>query len=133
MAVKALPEPTLHRLPVYFQHLKRLNLRGIAVVSCSTLGRDLGLDPSQIRKDLEVTGIVGKPKVGYPVPALIAAIEHFLGWDKVKNAVLAGAEGLGPALLGLKEFNRYGLRIVAFLTPMSALLAAICTVLRYVR
>ena len=112
MAGKALPEPTLHRLPVYLQQLKRLSLRGIVVVSCSTLSRDLGLDSSQIRKDLEVSGIVGKPKVGFPVPALIGAIERFLGWDKVKNAVLAGAEGLGPALLGLKEFKHYGLRIV---------------------
>ena len=73
MAGKALPEPTLHRLPVYLQQLKRLNLRGIVVVSCSTLSRDLGLDSSQIRKDLEATGIVGKPKVGFPVPALIGA------------------------------------------------------------
>ncbi len=112
MAVKKLPEPTLRRLPIYYQRLKNLHARGIAVVSCSTIGRDLGLDPSQIRKDLEVTGIAGKPRVGYPVPALIGAIAHFLGWDRVKNAVLAGAEGLGPALLGLKEFNRFGVRIV---------------------
>ncbi len=112
MSVKAVPVPTLRRLPLYCQHLKRLQTCGIAVVSCSSIGRDLGLDASQIRKDLEATGIVGKPKVGYPVPALIRAIEHFLGWDRVKNAVLAGVEGLGTALLGLKEFNRYGLRIV---------------------
>jgi redox-sensing transcriptional repressor len=112
VAVKPLPEPTLRRLPIYCQHLQRLHACGIAVVSCSTLGKDLNLDASQIRKDLEVTGIAGKPKVGYPVPALIGAIESYLGWNRLKNAVLAGAEGLGTALLGLKEFNRYGLRIV---------------------
>lgn len=112
MPARPLTEPTLRRLPLYHQHLKRLEQQGIAVVSCSTLGRDLGLDASQIRKDLEVTGMAGKPRVGFPVPALILAIERFLGCDRMKNAVLAGAEGLGPALLGLKEFNRYGLRIV---------------------
>ncbi len=124
MNAKAVPEPTLRRLPLYYQHLRHLEALGVSAVSCSTLSRDLGLDSSQIRKDLEVTGIVGKPKVGFPVPALVSAIERFLGWDKVKNAVLAGAEGLGPALLGLKEFKRYGLRIVGVFDADERLIGA---------
>jgi redox-sensing transcriptional repressor len=121
---RALSEPTLRRLPTYCHHLERLHSRGLTVVSCTVLGRDLNLDSSQIRKDLEVTGIVGKPKVGYPVPALIAAIRGFLGWDRQKNAVLAGAEGLGPALLGLKEFDRYGLKIVGVFDADERLIGA---------
>jgi len=124
MRNKVLPEPTLHRLPVYYQHLQHLQSCGIPVVSCSTIGRDLGLDSSLIRKDLEVTGLAGKPKVGYSVPALLAAIERFLGWDRVKNAVLAGAEGLGPALLGLKDFKRYGLKIVGVFDSDERLIGA---------
>jgi redox-sensing transcriptional repressor len=109
---KPLSEPTLRRLPTYCHHLRRLRSAGISVVSCSTIGKDLGLDPSQIRKDLEVTGISGKPKVGYSVPALVNAIEHFLGWDQLKSAVLAGADSLGMALLGFDNFKNYGLKIV---------------------
>jgi redox-sensing transcriptional repressor len=109
---KPLPEPTLRRLPAYCHHLRRLQLSGISVVSCSTIGKDLDLDPSQIRKDLETAGIAGKPRVGYSVSALVNAIEHFLGWDRLNNAVVAGADSLGAALLGFNNFSRYGLRIV---------------------
>jgi redox-sensing transcriptional repressor len=109
---KSIPEPTLRRLPAYCHHLRRLQASGISVVSCTTLGRDLGLDPSQIRKDLEVTGIPGKPRVGYSVSVLVNSIEHFLGWDQLKNAVLVGADSLGLALLGFNNFRRYGLKIV---------------------
>ncbi|MGE5647542.1 MAG: redox-sensing transcriptional repressor Rex [Acidobacteriota bacterium] len=112
MSRKPLPEPTLRRLPAYCHHLRRLQAGGISVVSCSSIGKDLGLDQSQIRKDLEVTGLAGKPRVGYSVSALINAIEHFLGWDKLKNAVLAGADSLGLALLGFNNFSKYGLKIV---------------------
>jgi redox-sensing transcriptional repressor len=109
---KSIPEPTLRRLPAYCHHLRRLQVDGVSVVSCNTLGRDLGLDASQIRKDLEVIGIAGKPRVGYSVAALVNSIEHFLGWDQLKNAVLAGADSLGVALLSFNNFVRYGLRIV---------------------
>jgi redox-sensing transcriptional repressor len=87
-------------------------MSGISVVSCSTIGKDLGLDPSQIRKDFEITGLPGKPRVGYSISALINAIEHFLGWDQLKNTVLAGAGSLGMALLGFNNFSSYGLKIV---------------------
>ncbi|NLK46170.1 MAG: redox-sensing transcriptional repressor Rex, partial [Treponema sp.] len=55
----------------------------------------------------------GKPKRGYLVTALITAIEHFLGWDKPKNAILIGAGNLGTALTGYQEFRFHGLNFVA--------------------
>ena len=82
-------------------------------VSCSTIGRDLKLVPVQIRKDLQYTGIVGRPKTGYAVRELIQAIETFLGWNNVNEAFLAGAGNLGTALLGHERFSRFGLHIVA--------------------
>lgn len=112
MNSKSLPEPTLRRLPAYCHHVRRLQSRGVSVVSCSTIGKDLGLDPSQIRKDLEITGIAGKPRVGYSVSAIVNGIEHFLGWDRLNKAVLAGSDSLGSALLGFDHFSLYGLRIV---------------------
>ena len=48
------------------------------------IGLDLNLVPVQVRKDLQYTGIVGKPKTGYAVAELIAAIETFLGWNNVQ-------------------------------------------------
>lgn len=107
------PEPTLRRLPVYHRFLRHLQDQGRPVVSCTHIADDLRLDPTQVRKDLAVTGIVGKPKVGYEVPALIAAIEQFLGWDNATEAFLVGAGSLGTALMGYEGFKAHGLDIIA--------------------
>src|SRR5947209_504571 len=92
-------EATLRRLPVYYQLLRQMQAGGIPWVSCSLLGRELSLDATQIRKDLEVTGVTGKPKVGYEVTSLVCAIEDFLGWTHPKEAFLAGAGTVGQAPL----------------------------------
>jgi redox-sensing transcriptional repressor len=77
------------------------------------IGLDLGLVPVQVRKDLQYTGIIGKPKTGYSVPELILAIETFLGWNNINEAFLVGVGNLGTALLGHERFSKFGLRIVA--------------------
>ena len=71
------------------------------------------LEPIQVRKDLAITGIIGKPKKGYPVEELIAAIEHFLRWDTLQKAILIGAGNLGTALTGYQGFRDHGLEICA--------------------
>jgi redox-sensing transcriptional repressor len=107
------PLPSVRRLPAYLRLLQTLRAGGRDVVSCTHIGRDLGLVSTQVRKDLAVTGIVGKPKVGYNVPALITAIEEFLGWTNARDAFLVGVGSLGRALMGYQGFQEYGLRIVA--------------------
>jgi redox-sensing transcriptional repressor len=77
------------------------------------IGRDLNCVPVQVRKDLQYTGIIGKPKTGYSVSELIQAIETFLGWNNVNEAFLVGVGNLGTALLGHERFSQFGLRIVA--------------------
>ena len=108
-----IPEASLRRLPIYYRSLQEMLATGTAQVSCATLGRVLGLDPTQVRKDIELTGIVGKPKVGYPLGELVRWIENFLGWNRPKDAVLAGAGSLGSALLGYQKFRSHGIEIVA--------------------
>ncbi|MGD0772027.1 MAG: redox-sensing transcriptional repressor Rex [Candidatus Solibacter sp.] len=108
-----IPEASLRRLPIYYRCLQEMMTAGVAQVSCTTLARVLGLDPTQVRKDIEMTGIVGKPKVGYPLGELVRWIENFLGWNRPKEAVLAGAGSLGSALLGYQKFRSHGILIVA--------------------
>ena len=108
-----IPRLSLNRLPQYHHYLSELKDKGISRVSCSLIGRDLNLVPVQVRKDLQYTGIVGKPKTGYSVPELIQTIETFLGWNNVNEAFLAGAGNLGTALLGHERFSNFGLSIVA--------------------
>jgi redox-sensing transcriptional repressor len=104
---------SLKRLPSYYRIGQHLLAAGISSVSSSTIGKDLGLDPTQVRKDLEMIGLAGKPKVGFGVADLVRGIEAFLGWDRPKEAVLAGAGSLGSALLRYERFSEYGITIAA--------------------
>ncbi|MDO8834161.1 MAG: redox-sensing transcriptional repressor Rex [Vicinamibacterales bacterium] len=106
-------QAAMRRLPTYLHLLHRRRDEGAEHISCSDIGRVLDLDPTQIRKDLEITGNVGRPRVGFRVSALIDAIEDFLGWNKVNEALLVGAGNLGTALLGYERLKNYGVRIVA--------------------
>ena len=106
-------EATLRRLPLYHRYLKTLANDPIVTVSCTKIGLALSLDPTQVRKDIEATSIVGRPKVGYLVADLTTAIEKFLGWDNTRDAFLVGAGSLGAALMGYQKFSECGLQIVA--------------------
>ena len=110
---RAVPEPTLRRLPLYHRYLKQQQEEGREFISCTHIGGELGLDPTQVRKDVEITGATGRPKVGYQLGELVTAIEHFLGWDNVNEAFLVGAGSLGAALLGYAKFQQCGLNVVA--------------------
>lgn len=109
----SIPIPTLRRLPLYHHYLTELSNTGMKFVSCTTIAQALNLVPVQVRKDLAMTGVSGKPKVGYAAADLLGAIERFLHWDNTSEAFLAGVGHLGSALLGYGGFREYGLDIVA--------------------
>ncbi len=110
---KASPVPSIRRLPMYLRFLKTLEVRGRDVVSSTRIARELGFVESQVRKDLAMTGIVGRPKVGYGIQPLIDSIEDFLGWKNSRDAFVVGAGSLGTALLGYGGFSEYGLNLLA--------------------
>lgn len=112
-AIQGIPEPTLRRLPNYCQVLHRLAREGVVRVSCTQIGNELNLDPTQVRKDLALAGAMGRPKVGYETETLVRQLEDFLGWNNVRDAVLVGVGSLGTALLGYRPLDRYGVNIVA--------------------
>jgi redox-sensing transcriptional repressor len=111
--LRNISDASLRRLAAYHKVLQEMLLAGTPTVSSSGIARVLNLEPSQVRKDIEATGITGKPKVGYPLAVLIRWIEDFLGWNNTKEAVLAGAGSLGSALLGYQKFRQLGMDIVA--------------------
>src|SRR5574344_2607166 len=101
MTKKRIPAtPSIKRLPSYLNIIRQVQEEGYEFISGTVIAKELHLEPIQVRKDLAITGIIGKPKRGYPVVPLIAAIEHFLGWDSVKNAVIIGAGNLATDLTG---------------------------------
>jgi redox-sensing transcriptional repressor len=105
--------PSVRRLPSYLYIARQFQQEGGDYILGTLIAQELNLDSIQVRKDLAITGIIGKPKKGYPAAALIDAIEQFLGWNSPRRAVLVGAGNLGSALLGYPEFKRHGLNIVA--------------------
>ncbi|MCC8179786.1 MAG: redox-sensing transcriptional repressor Rex, partial [Planctomycetes bacterium] len=107
------PHPSIRRLPAYLRLLRQLRVDGSEKVSCTTIARELNLDSTQVRKDLALTGITGRPRIGYDLSPLIEAIESFLGWDKKSDAFLVGSGSLGRALIGYENFTTCGLNIVA--------------------
>ncbi len=108
-----IPEPTLRRLPKYIELLTRLKATNMKFVSSNYVAEKLNLDPIQVRKDLAISGTIGKPKLGFDLDDLLAALNHTLNWDNLHDAFLIGVGSLGSALLGYKNFSSYGLNIVA--------------------
>lgn len=104
----------LRRLPFYLDYLKKKQTDGVRNISATTVANDFKLNEVQVRKDLAAVSLTGgKPKTGYVAEELIRDLESFLGYDNTKEAVIAGAGKLGQALLSYKEFERYGLNVVA--------------------
>lgn len=94
--VKSIPEPTLRRLPLHYRLLKQLREGRRAGVLCTMIGAELKLEPTQVCKDIEMTGTVSRPKVGYDISELLCAIERFLGRDNTIEAFLVGVGSLKP-------------------------------------
>jgi redox-sensing transcriptional repressor len=113
MPARTVSEPTLKRLPLYHRYLKEQLRLGREAVSCTAIGEELKLDPTQVRKDLEAAGLAGRPRIGYATGQAVDGIEQFLGWKKVNEAFLVGAGSMGSALLGYRKFEECGLKIVA--------------------
>ena len=114
MGRKKIPAaPSVRRLPSYLHIIKKADNEDIDYISGTVIAEELQLEPIQVRKDLTITGIVGKPKKGYPVKKLRAAIETFLGWNKENTAFVIGAGSLGTALSGYSGFKEHGLNICA--------------------
>ncbi len=105
--------PTLKRLPLYLRLLRKMKENGEEYASGTVVAKELGLDPIVVRKDLAITGAVGRPRLGFPMDEIIEAIEEFLGWTNTSDAFLVGVGSLGHALLGYQGFEQHGLRISA--------------------
>ncbi len=112
MASKA-PAPVIRRLSNYHHLLLGLKHRQVQSISSTTLAEMLEYKPVQVRKDLQLTGLVGKPRTGFQVAEVEESIRRFLGWSLDSQAVLFGAGNLGSALLNHPWREEYGLRFIA--------------------
>jgi len=110
---KNVPEPTLRRLPVYLYYLEKVREEGVINISAPKIGKNLKCDPTQVVKDLSVTGVKGKPRIGYNTYELIHSLEEYLGFNRTNEAFLVGAGNLGSALLAYQEDQSLGIKLIA--------------------
>ena len=106
------PEPTLRRLPWYLSNARLMKEQGERYASSTRLAHQLGMDSSQIAKDLSYVNVSGKPRMGYEVDELIDVLERFLGFTECHTAILFGVGSLGGALLADSGLKQFGLEIV---------------------
>lgn len=104
----------LKRMPYYLQYLKKLHAEGVIIVSAPKIAESLNLNEVQVRKDFAaVSPTKGKPKTGFIVEELIDAMEVFMGYRNIRDAVIVGTGSLGTALMSYQGFEQYGIRICA--------------------
>ncbi|MFZ4455374.1 MAG: redox-sensing transcriptional repressor Rex [Bacteroidales bacterium] len=107
------PEPTLRRLPWYLAFLKILRTEDNIVVSSTQIANAIGIDASQVAKDLSYVDISGKTRVGYELAQLVDVLESFLGFNTRHKAIIFGTGSLGKALILDSGLSKYGLEVVA--------------------
>ena len=120
--LQQIPLPTLKRLPVYYQYLTRQFSKGVTDISSINIAKAMGLVDVQVRKDLQLSGAVGRPKTGYRLKELLSALEETLGYNNRTEMFLVGAGSLGRALLHYKKFEDYNIGIIAAFDESSALI-----------
>lgn len=111
--IAEIPRPTLERLPLYFRSLSLWKDKGIITVSSVDIGRDVGVNVVQVRKDLAYFGEFGRPGVGYNVEYLMSELVKLLGFTINTRAVLIGAGRLGTAIVSYGGFQRYSVEVTA--------------------
>lgn len=108
-----IPEPVLRRLVRYHYYLLKQVETGSLMISSTSIADHLNLDSVLVRKDLQYTGLVGRPKTGWVTEELLKAIESTLGWNNFNDVFLVGAGRLGSTLLHYGGFKNYGFNFVA--------------------
>ena len=110
---KKISEKAVSRMTLYHCILTDFIDKGIDTISSPQMASLLGVDDSQVRKDISFLNNSGKCRVGYLVKELKESIEKTLGFSKPKSAIIIGAGNLGNALANYGNFSNYGLNVIA--------------------
>jgi len=108
-----IPDATIKRLSLYSKQLRILIDDRKDIVLSKELANMLGLNPTQVRKDLSYFGKFGKRKKGYDVKALYDSLREILGLATDNKIGLFGVGNLGRALLRYQGFLSRGFYVSA--------------------
>ncbi len=113
MKVRKVSNAVIRRLPRYYRRLSLLKHRNIERISSSDLAKQLGLNPSQVRQDLNCFGGFGQQGYGYQVSSLHKEIASILGLTRTYSVIIAGAGNIGQALCKYEGFTEFGFETLA--------------------
>jgi len=108
-----IPDIIISRLPVYYQHLKKLKESSKKYISSEDLAELTGFSSSLIRKDLSYFGTFGRKSYGYDIFFLFQQINIIMGFNYDKKIILIGAGHLGQALAYNKGYIERGYKLTA--------------------
>lgn len=120
----SIPGKTIFRFSIYHRCLCRLLENQLQTVSSTTLAKAAGVNPAQLRRDLNYLGQFGTRGLGYPVEELQEAIIQALGREHLQPVILVGAGNLGAALLRYQGFQKEGFQVVAAFDSLPELVVA---------
>jgi redox-sensing transcriptional repressor len=109
---KHLPEPTLHRLPIYQRIAGEWAKRGERQIDSTNLGDLAGASSTTVRRDLSYLGPLGTRGAGYDPNVLFQKISEVLGSQLHYDVVVIGMGNLGRALVNSTSFLVHGAKIV---------------------
>ncbi len=81
-------------------------------ISSPQLAGQFRVDDTQVRKDLAVIGVKGRPNTGFRRRQILDRIRKFLGLGRSLHAVVVGVGRLGSALVAYRDFRELGIQIV---------------------
>ena len=113
MKERRVSEAVIRRLPRYYRQLEMLLAKGVERISSSELAQQMGLNPSQVRQDLNCFGGFGQQGYGYPVQNLHKEIANILGLTRTYRLVIVGAGNIGQALCKYEGFAQKGFEVIA--------------------
>lgn len=113
--LRAIPDATVARLPIYLRALHGLADLGRGTVSSDELATATCVNSAKLRRDLSYLGSYGTRGVGYEISVLVEQISRGLGLTQRWSVVLIGVGNLGQALVGYAGFGSRGFRIAALL------------------
>ncbi|MCR5741464.1 MAG: redox-sensing transcriptional repressor Rex [Gammaproteobacteria bacterium] len=113
MEKKIISTKQIARYPIYLKHLKDLKAEGLEIVPSPIIAELMNSSEEQVRKDFQaISTSPGKPRYGRNIDDLINDLEVFLGYNKLKKALIIGVGHLGGAYMNYRGFASFGLNIV---------------------
>lgn len=110
---KKIPAPSISRLNLLYALLEKKETEGQEKIFSQEIGKELGIAPHSIRKDISFLGEIGNTIAGYDVRKLKEHIHKHLGFNRLVKICIVGLGRLGSALLKYERFQASNYKLVA--------------------